>query len=942
MSETLFTTTSTWCEQPDVDTGTCPRIGLLLSIDGPRTDIADTTNYTYYPSDDPACATAPTTCAHRKGDLWKVTNALGQVTETLAYDGAGRPLSVKDANGVITDFRYDARGHLTLRKVRGSAEAESRLTRIAYWPTGLVKRVTPPDGSYTVYHYDAAQRLTGIDDNAGNRIRYTLDNAGNRINEDTRDPSGTLTRRLSRVHDELGRLQSQADAYGHATGFTYDANGNATSTTDALGRQTASAFDPLNRLVATLQDVGGIEAQTQFEYDANDNLTRVTDPKGLHTDYTYNGLGDLLQLSSPDTGITQYTYDSAGNRASQTDARGKTQTYAYDALNRLTQITGPSRKYLYDAGNGNVCPEGERFNKGRLSGFNDPSGTTRYCYNRFGDLTQKVQTTNGLVFATRYSYDSAGRLTATAYPDGAVLDAVYDGNGQVAELGVTPNGGSRQIVITGMTYAPFGPATGWQYGNGRILLRSLNRNYQPDTIYDDAPGGLSLRYGFDGVGNLTLLRQADKNKKLAQYGYDGLNRLVQTQDGPTGTPIETYAYDTTGNRTSLTNAGIAIAYTYGPSSHRLEQVGNIARLYDAAGNTTKIGGNARQFVYDNSGRMTQVKSGGAATRQYEYNAKGEQVRAYLDADSDYFTYDEAGRLLGEYGSDGSPKQQLLWFGDLPVGVLQGAGSSQQLHYIEPDHLGTPRAIIDGSRNVAIWEWKLTGEAFGATPPNQDPDGDGNTFTFDLRFPGQRYDQATGLNYNYFRDYDPSTGRYAESDPIGLDGGVSTYGYVGASPLMWKDTYGLVRWEGSAMPASAGIGPFAAGAYVFNLRSQCVKGRKAHVLVRAWGLGLGVGIKYLPITSSADNVTLEDHLPDIFPSNFNGLFGTLGFSAGVGGCTGYQIGDEWTPAVTKNPASCSLGVSGVDLGGGIQIGKSTLVGLKWEKCSDCGPVDTPFK
>lgn len=785
------TTANTWCEQSDIDNGTCPRIGLLLSIDGPRTDTADITTYTYYPSDDPACATEPTTCPHRKGDLWKVTNALGQVTETLAYDGAGRPLSVRDANGVITDFRYDARGHLTLRKVRGGSEAESRITRIAYWPTGLVKRVTQPDGSYTVYHYDAAQRLIGIDDNAGNRIRYTLDNAGNRIKEDTRDPSGTLTRRLSRVHDELGRLQSQADAYGHATGYAYDANGNATSTTDALGRQTANVYDPLNRLVATLQDVGGIEAQTQFTYDAQDNLTRVTDPKGLHTDYTYNGLGDLLQLSSPDTGITQYTYDSAGNRSSQTDARGKTQTYTYDALNRLTQITGPSRKYLYDSGNTSVCPAGERFNKGRLSGFNDPSGTTRYCYNRFGDLTQKVQTTNGLVFATRYSYDSAGRLTATTYPDGAVLDAVYDGNGQVAELGVTPNGGSRQIVLSGVTYAPFGPATGWQYGNGRILLRSLNRNYQPESIHDDAADGLSLRYGFDEVGNLTLLRQADQNKKLAQYGYDGLNRLTQVMDGPTGTPIETYAYDATGNRTELTSAGITTAYAYGPDSHRLDKVGNIARLYDAAGNTTKIGGNARQFVYDNSGRMTQVKSGGVITRQYEYNAKGEQTRGHLDADSAYFSYDEAGHLLGEYGGDGNPKQQLLWFGDLPVGVLQGAGPSQALHYIEPDHLGTPRAIIDGTRNVAIWEWKLTGEAFGATPPNQDPDQDGNAFTFNLRFPGQRYDEVTGLNYNYFRDYDPVTGRYIESDPIGIDAGPATYGYALLNPTGGIDPSGLL-------------------------------------------------------------------------------------------------------------------------------------------------------
>ena len=56
-------------------------------------------------------------------------------------------------------------------------------------------------------------------------------------------------------------------------------------------------------------------------------------------------------------------------------------------------------------------------------GFNDPSGSTRYFYNRFGDLTRKVQTTNGMPLVTAYGYDSAGRLATTTYPDGAVQDA---------------------------------------------------------------------------------------------------------------------------------------------------------------------------------------------------------------------------------------------------------------------------------------------------------------------------------------------------------------------------------------------------------------------------------------------------------------------------------------------------------------------------------------
>ncbi|HGT3378250.1 TPA: RHS repeat-associated core domain-containing protein, partial [Pseudomonas aeruginosa] len=60
----------------------------------------------------------------------------------------------------------------------------------------------------------------------------------------------------------------------------------------------------------------------------------------------------------------------------------------------------------------------------------------------------------------------------------------------------------------------------------------------------------------------------------------------------------------------------------------------------------------------------------------------------------------------------------------------------------------------------------------------------------LRFPGQYYDAESGLHYNYFRDYDPETGRYVETDPIGLEGGINTYGYVGANPVGNIDPLGL--------------------------------------------------------------------------------------------------------------------------------------------------------
>ena len=815
-SSTTRSTSFVYCEQADIDVGTCSVAGVLLSSDGPRAGTQDVTAYAYYASEYPGCTSSPAICPYRKGDLWKVTDSLGHITEMLAYDGAGRPLSVKDPNGVITDYSYSPRGWLTSTKVRGAdntTESDDRITRMAYWPTGLVKQVTQPDGAFTAYTYDAAHRLTDITDNAGNTIHYTLDNAGNRIAEDTKDASGTLKRTLSRVYNQLGQLATQTDAGANPTDFGYDANGNATSVTDALQRTTQSEYDPLNRLKRTLQDVGGIAAETKFGYDALDNLTEVTDPKGLKTTYTYNGLGDLTKQVSPDTGTTTFTYDSAGNRATQTDARNKTTTYSYDALNRLTGMGYANASfnvtYTYDI-NQSVCAATESFSVGRLTKMLDGSGTTQYCYNRFGDLTRKVQTVNGVALNLCYSYAAGGQLTAMTYPDGAVVDYVRDGQGRVAEVGVTPNAGARQVLLTGASYHPFGPLAGWTYGNGRQISRTLDLDYRAATIHDDSTGGLSVGFNYDEVGNLVELTQPGSTLPEVGFGYDALGRLTQFKDGPTGTVIDGYGYDKTGNRTSLTTAAGTSTYTYPSTSHRLTQVGAIPRSYDAAGNTVKINGSAKEFVYDDTGRMSSVKAGGATTRNYKYNGKGERVRSYLNAANSYTLHDESGHWVGDYGANGTPVQQAIWMDNLPVGLRTAATGN--LSYIEPDHLGSPRVVIEPVANKAIWKWDLKGEAFGATEPKQDADGDGMAFNFDMRFPGQRYDATTNLNQNRTRDYDNGVGRYAQSDSIGILGGINTYGYVKGNPQILVDPEGLQAAATAASASTFGV----AGAYNPNV------------------------------------------------------------------------------------------------------------------------------
>ena len=114
--------------------------------------------------------------------------------------------------------------------------------------------------------------------------------------------------------------------------------------------------------------------------------------------------------------------------------------------------------------------------------------------------------------------------------------------------------------------------------------------------------------------------------------------------------------------------------------------------------------------------------------------------------------------------------------------------AQQLLYIHADHLNTPRMVTNGS-GTPVWRLDQT-EPFGDNLPNEDPDGNSILGHLPLRFPGQYFDKETNLSYNYFRDYDPSIGRYVQSDPIGLDGGINTYLYVGGNPLQLRDPRGL--------------------------------------------------------------------------------------------------------------------------------------------------------
>ncbi len=128
----------------------------------------------------------------------------------------------------------------------------------------------------------------------------------------------------------------------------------------------------------------------------------------------------------------------------------------------------------------------------------------------------------------------------------------------------------------------------------------------------------------------------------------------------------------------------------------------------------------------------------------------------------------------------------------PLSVTVGA-NGVAVYYLHTDHLNTPRLVMD-EQNVVVWRSQPLVEPFGNSPPEEDPDGNGIAFTMNLRFPGQYFDKESNLNYNTYRDYNPTTGRYIQSDPIGLLGGINTYGYVQGNPLRYIDPKGLGPWD----------------------------------------------------------------------------------------------------------------------------------------------------
>ncbi len=627
--------------------------------------------------------------------------------------------------------------------------------------------------------------------------------------------------------------QAQGAPQGRLTWlYEYDAQGNPTTTTGPLGAKTESLYDSLQRARQITQPkplATEPRPVIKLEHDGLDQLTKLTDPRpALVTSYTIDGLGNTSPTTSPDAGGSSATYYPNGLLKTATDARGKTSTYSYDALDRLSLITYPTgvaSAFEYDGGTVPVTNS-----IGRLSKLTDESGTTSYTHDGFGRVatkTQVVTTSPARTLAITYGWGTSananGHLRSLTYPSGAKITYGYDNAGRVNALSLNPvntNGQGTSTTSVGVlgavAYNALGALKSWTWSDNTAYARSFDADGRLASYPLGKPAGAGNAAGsrrtlsYDDSGRISGYTHTKNDgtpvPSLDQtHGYDGLDRLRSTQ-APGAATSYGYTLDAGGNRSVWSVNGSSYPVGVSASSNRIDTLAlpgtsgtvNQTYTYDAAGHLKTDG--KFTYTYSDRGRMKSLKVG-TNTVSYLVNALEQRVAktgpvALVPTGAAYYAYDEDSQLLGEYDAGGVPIYEIVYIGTTPVAVIKqtrtGSGTSlnvvTSVSFIYADHLDTPRVIVRSNDQAIVWRWDFA-EAFGATGPNDNPNGFGS-FVFNLRMPGQVYDSESGNFYNINRDYSPPTGKYVQSDPIGLQGGINTYAYVGGNPLSYADPLGL--------------------------------------------------------------------------------------------------------------------------------------------------------
>ncbi len=781
--------------------------GRLISSDGARASTSDQINYLY----------------NEEGHLIQKTNVLGHVVN-YEYDKQGRRTAVIDGNGVREETHYGNNGKVA-KVIRAAGTSQALTTHYFYDAIGQLVQTLTGTLKGTKSQFDAYGRLESTEDASGNTTLFHYDKQGNLVERTTKNQQGKIIQQTEREFDAQGReifnksSNTQLDYLGDSQRPTKIINGE--------GNQVLNQYDSEGRLLISFD---ANEQPTYYDYDDMGNLVKVTDARRIETRYSYDGFGRRLSEISGSKGTITYQYDTAGNIVKETRENGIVIKRDYDVLNRMTKIvflkkeTGSSGKnksvekkriiFKYDN-----CINGV----GKLCVVKGAGSTTRYDYDVLGNRTQvKVKYDNqSKVDITRFQYNANSQLIYLMYPSGLEVEYHYAENGNVNKVTAK----NHNQIYTVADIESSNRLSAITFGNG--LTQKLVHNEQGQltqiTTGDSDTQTQQVNYVYDKAGNISKIERPLNTNNTQIFEYDKTNRLVKEI---TDKMTQSFEYDATGNRTKSSKIvgnkkEKNRSYVYKANANQLQQINKQFLTYDTNGNLIEDRHGKRRFEYGVTNRLTAYYKNGEKKAVYTYNVSGQRIQKVItrnkQAGDTYktlqFSYLPEGWLLSEDGRDELNRKgftrDYIWLGDKPIAQIhtrfnkKGKVKKQNIIYIHTDHLNTPRLATNQSQET-VWNWQST--AFGEGKANRDVDGDGKKTVIRLRFPGQYFDSESRLHYNHHRDYDPRIGRYIQSDPIGMDGGINRYAYVKNNPIIKIDPEGLVDLN-LMMPGTEGFNLF---------------------------------------------------------------------------------------------------------------------------------------
>ncbi|MBE9537630.1 MAG: RHS repeat protein, partial [Proteobacteria bacterium] len=696
---------------------------------------------------------------------------------TMAYDELNRLILLTGAGGQTTSYTYDSNGNrvsTTDGNTNTAVQNHDALDRLASAlaplnhsvsylndEQGNLVQVTDPKGLVTAYNYDGLNNLVQLTSPDTGITNYTYDQANNRLSQtDANGVSATFS------YDALNRVTSTSYPNSNLDIiYSYDegsyGKGRLTSVTDTSGT-TLLEYDHRGNVIYRGLDIGDSSFGVSYLYNTSDQLIQLTYPSGRVVDYTRGSKGLITSASTttasgnqvlasnadylpfgPMTALNygngiqqsgiydldyrlttlthagirdrQYGYDNADNIIAINDnlGGGADQVFAYDALNRLGTATGAygNLSYTYDE-NGN-----------RLS-YTSSNGVDTYTYDA---NSHRLLGTNNWT----YEYDSNGNQTAKLNSGDGLL-YIYDDHNRMVEVI------NRNTVVSGK--------------GGKKVSEQIDTSLAKYTY--NARGQrarkITLRqtmYYVYGQSGLLLAEVDDSGATHREYIY--LN----------GQPLAAahYTFDqdpeTSGAETIMDDGGPGTGSTGSwVNTRKKGAYNNYYSLSNNTGNTYRFTpsglNNARYEVYgwwprtnknNKTAQFTIAHNGQTSTTVHNQSTSGKQwiLLGIYRFSGDGSEYIELSDLGGKTAADGI---RLIEKIPAPPPTI-----TTELYYIHNDHLGTPQVFTNQSQAVV---WSANYKPFGEVAVSI------GSIVNNLRFPGQYFDEESGLHQNYFRDYDP--------------------------------------------------------------------------------------------------------------------------------------------------------------------------------------------